>query len=184
MGQIADHGGGGAERQMAQNGAEHPPLAQTAPDIPGEEQDLHGRVGILGIGAHKAPQDLVVWPAAESADGGKEIHAVLAAGAVGKRTVFGIGLIGFVFQIFQHGKTLLQIAGSCKSGGSRQRAMPPAFAARYKHRLRPPSGAAVQRSPVVAVRTFANKTHALSGYQMRESNPRHPGPKPGGALCA
>ena len=93
--------------QPIEYGAEHPPLAQTAPDVPGEEQDLHGQVGVLGIGAQEAGGDIFFRGVAQGAHGGEQVEAVSAGAAVGDGAVFGICKVGFLFQFFQHRKDLL-----------------------------------------------------------------------------
>ena len=85
--------------QPAEDDAEDSALAQAAADIAGEEQELHGGISVLGIGADKAGDDLLIAHATESADGGEQIEAVGACGGVGHGSVFGVGDIRLVLQI-------------------------------------------------------------------------------------
>ena len=107
VGEISHHGARLVEGEPAEDDAKDAPLAQAAPDVPGEEQDLHGQIPVLRIGLHEALFDLQIALPSQGADGGEKIQAVLPGAAVGQGAVFGIGFVCDSLQEFQHGKDLL-----------------------------------------------------------------------------
>ena len=60
-------------RKPSQYNTKHPSLAESAPDIPGEKQRLHGEICILGIGPQKDVGDIFIGCGAEGADAREQI---------------------------------------------------------------------------------------------------------------
>ena len=100
--QVPAQGIGPVIRQPAQDHPEHPALAQAPPDVPAEEQDLHGQVRVLRIGPDKAPDDVLLLRRPDRADGREQVQAVGACAGVGHRAVFRAGDVRLIFQLLQH----------------------------------------------------------------------------------
>ena len=93
--------------QPAEQGPENRTLSQAAADVTGIEENLHGQVGILGIGPQKAVCDLCIGLRAQGADGRKQVQAVRAGCAQGHRAVLRKSAIHCVLQKLQHELLLL-----------------------------------------------------------------------------
>ena len=104
IGEITDDGLGLVGSKPAKQGPENTALAESAADIPAVEENLHGEIRVLRIGTEETLGNLFIALTAQRADGCKKIQAVPAGGAEGDGAVFGISLISFFFQEFQHGK--------------------------------------------------------------------------------
>ncbi len=107
VGQVLHEGALLVGGKPGEDAPEHPALSQTAPHVPGKEEDLHGQVRVLRVRLEKTRADLLIVGMAQGADGGEQVQAGISAGAAGDGSVFGIGLVCGILQHFQHGIALL-----------------------------------------------------------------------------
>ncbi len=99
---ILQEGLGLMPGKPAQDGSEYLPLPQTLPDVPGEEQDLHGQIRIFRIGHGEPLGDFLLRGMADGTDGGKQVQTVGLGACIGCCSVFGTGQIRFLFQKAKH----------------------------------------------------------------------------------
>ena len=82
-------------RQPFENCPKDAALADAASDIPGVEQNLHGKVRVFGISAEEPAGDFLAALSAQRADGGEEVQALGLGGPICNRAVFSVSQVCF-----------------------------------------------------------------------------------------
>ena len=102
VGKIPNQGRHLVFRQPPEDRPEHRPLAETAADITGIEENLHGQIRILGKGAQETVFDLFLVLHPKRTDRCKQVQAVGACSAKCHCAVFSIGSVRYSLQKIQH----------------------------------------------------------------------------------
>ena len=95
--------------QPVHDNSEYTPLSETAPDVTGVKQNLHGSIGVFRVRSDKARYYFFVTLTAQCTDGSKKVKAFRTGALQCYCTIFGKRHIRFIFYVFQHDNNLLII---------------------------------------------------------------------------